>query len=265
MAEAGVTLPPLRKFRPPLRRALRGAGEDLLPGAANPLIAEILDSVGGRRLVLSYDAFLATHLDAFSERTIYPEAAMRCVRLRDLFPGHDVSFLMGIRNPATLIPELFEASTAEDFASFVSAFDLGSLRWSDTIEAIRGACPDVPLTSWCHEDLPMIWPDALRAMAGLALDEMTELEGDFAILHQVMQQKGLARLKEYLRDNPPEHPASRRRIVSAFLDKYAEPEAIAPEIDLPGWTADLIAGLSAGYEADVARIMRRDDVRFLTP
>jgi hypothetical protein len=36
-------------------------------------------------------------------------------------------------------------------------------------------------------------------------------------------------------------------------------------IDLPGWTPDLIAELTAGYDEDVARISALPGVRFLLP
>ncbi|CUH39691.1 hypothetical protein JSE7799_02419 [Jannaschia seosinensis] len=263
--EAGFTIPAPRRFRPALRHALQEDGDDLLPGASNSLVAELLEGVEGRRLILSYEGFLAARRTAFSQATIYPEAAVRCARLRDLFPGHEVSFLMGIRNPATLIPAVFEASSEEDFVTFIAGLDLSALAWSDTVGAIRETCPDVPLTLWCNEDLPLIWPELLRATAGLPLRGPERLEGEFAILERIMTPEGLTQLRDHLRVNPPKRPIARRRIVSDFLAEHADSAEIAPEIDQPGWGAEVIAGLSENYEADVARLTTRGDISFLAP
>ncbi|NHX22099.1 hypothetical protein, partial [Escherichia coli] len=86
--------------------------------------------------------------------------------LRDVFPGHEVRFYLALRNPATFIPALFEASSATEFPAFIAGQDLASMLWSGPVSRIREACPDVPLTLWCNEDLPLLWPDVLGAIAG---------------------------------------------------------------------------------------------------
>ena len=262
MAERSLAIPPHRTFRPALRRALRAVGEDPLAEAAASHVS-FLDEIEERRVILSYEAFLAANDDVLLGSAIYPEAGIRCGRLQDLFGGHDVSFLMALRNPATFIPALYEASSEETFATFLAGSDLAGLRWSHTVAAIRKACPNVPMTLWCNEDLPLIWPDVLCAVAGVAPGSVPALDGSDAVLHRVMTPEGLARLKNYLVGRPPDGPASRRRIVSAFLAKYADEAAVAPEIALEGWTEDVIAGLSAIYESDVARIAARADLRFI--
>ena len=41
-------------------------------------------------------------------------------------------------------------------------------------------------------------------------------------------------------ENPPQSEIQRRRILGAFLDRYAIDTEIEEELDLPGWTPDLI-------------------------
>ena len=77
--------------------------------------------------------------------------------------------------------------------AFVAGQDVGAMRWSEPLAAIRAACPDVPLTVWCNEDLPLVWPDVLRAVAGVG----TELAGEDAILRQIMSPAGFARLEGF--------------------------------------------------------------------
>jgi hypothetical protein len=57
----------------------------------------------------------------------------------------------------------------------------------------------------------------------------------------------------------------RRRIVGAFLDRYALDDEIEEELDLPGWTPDLVEDMSATYEDDMAEITRIPGVTLLTP
>ncbi len=57
--------------------------------------------------------------------------------------------------------------------------------------------------------------------------------------------------------------AQRRRIVTAFLEKFGRPEALATEIALPGWTEEVVGRLTRSYLADVERIAQMPGVRLL--
>jgi hypothetical protein len=56
-----------------------------------------------------------------------------------------------------------------------------------------------------------------------------------------------------------------RKIVSAFLDKFALPDRIATEVEMPGWTEATVAELTRLYEEDVYRITHMPGVDFITP
>jgi hypothetical protein len=257
----GVAVPPPGKSRPALRKALQRQGKDMLGGSNPGLMRELTEGTEPTRIALSYEGFLGTYATVLSGNVMYPEAASRAGLLRDLFPGHQVHFFLGIRNPATFIPALFEASTVDDFDRFLAGHDLSAMTWSRVVRQLRDGLPDVPLTVWCNEDLPLIWPDILRAVTGRDMPH----RGDRVILEEIMSQSGFLRLEGYLRDNPPASLSTWRRIVTAFLKKYARPEKIEEEIDLPGWTEDVIASLSIQYDEDVARLAGMGDVTFLRP
>ena len=57
-----------------------------------------------------------------------------------------------------------------------------------------------------------------------------------------------------------EHPVmsemQKRRVMAAFLDKFALDEALEEEIDIPGWTADLVDEITELYEEDVFEMQR---------
>ena len=56
----------------------------------------------------------------------------------------------------------------------------------------------------------------------------------------------------------------RRRIVAAFLGKFAIDEALEEEIDLPGWTDETVEELTRRYDEDLLDIARIPGVRVIT-
>lgn len=57
----------------------------------------------------------------------------------------------------------------------------------------------------------------------------------------------------------------RRRIVTAFLEKFGRPEQLSTEIKAPGWTDDLVGQLSEAYLADIGRIADMPGVTLIEP
>ncbi len=141
--------------------------------------------------------------------------------------------------------------------------DPRSVRWSDVIADIVSANPGCPMVVWCNEDTPLIWPEVMR--------EVTEhppelrLKGGFDILGQIMESEGMKRLRAYLGTHPPQNEMQRRRILAAFLDKYAKPDEIEETIDVPGWTEELVEEMTADYEDDLLRIQALPGVSFIAP
>ena len=260
---AGIAVPPAGRARPAIRRAAQSArGAALSLEAQDALLSEILGGEGRpRRMLLSYEAFLGVYAKVLGGDRMYADAGQRATLLQGLFPEHRVSFFLGMRNPATLIPALYEASTVESFAAFVEGQDLQAMRWSDPVRAIRAACPDSPLTVWCNEDLPLVWPDVLETISGLG----AALDGEDAVLERVMTAQGIERLRAYLKDKPPLPRPMWRKVATAFLGKFADPDVTEPAIDQPGWTEGIIATLTAVYEDDMGRIADMPGVVFLRP
>jgi hypothetical protein len=59
--------------------------------------------------------------------------------------------------------------------------------------------------------------------------------------------------------------SQRRRIVTAFLEKFGRSDQLDYEIDLPGWTEELVGRLTEAYLEDVERIVRMPGVSFIEP
>ena len=268
LADQGIIVPGPARYRNLLRDtaiALKGQSASLDTQAL--VLEQIMDEDHAERLVLSWESFLS-FAPWVLKGTLYPAAAERIRAFSQVFPEIQAEFFLAIRNPATFLPALFEKQKSDKtrgktYAGFMEGVDLFNLRWSDVIEGVLAENPDVPLTIWCDEDTPLIWPEVLQAIT--RHDHSITLEGSDELLAQIMSAEGMTRLRAYLLAHPPTSAEVRRKVVSAFLDKFAVPEKINMEFELPGWTEDTVAALTRTYDADVARIMAMSDVRFISP
>lgn len=264
LAEAGVAVPGPSRYRDLIREALlelRGkpASEDM----QRDILAEILDADTADRLVLSNRSFLSAPTRVLAQHMLYPQAGEKCAWLANVFADHSCEFHLALRNPATFMPALFNRTKETDFNSFIAGVDPSALRWSDMVRRIRGACPDAKLTVWCNEDTPLIWPEVLKGLTGM--DKADNLRGSYDFLASLMPASGMTRLRRYLDTHPPKSELQRRRVVAAFLDKFALTEELEEELDVPGWTVELVDELSDRYDEDCYRIEAMEDVTFIAP
>jgi len=258
----GIAVPGPSRYRRLLRDAVQAlARAEPAPGARDVLLDSILEHDGVSRLLLSHENLFGVPKLAVSGGQLYPQAEQRIADLMRLFPGDGLSLHLGIRNPATFLPALFAQSPQEEFLAFLDGTDPSLLRWSELIDRLRAAHPDLPMTIWCNEDTPMIWGSVMRAMAGL--EEGTKITGSFDILSEIMSREGMQRFRAYLHSHPVMTEPQKRRVIGAFLDKFALADEIEEELDLPGWDEAYVEMLTQHYEADVAEIEAMADVRFI--
>lgn len=259
LAEEGVSVPPGGRARPAIRKAVAATQGDAPEAARAALIEGLLGDADADRIVLSYEGFLGSYARVLEGGRLYAQAGARATLLARLFEGHDTALFLAIRNPATFVPAVFEASSLTDFAAFADASAPDRLRWAPVVSDIAAA--GVPVTVWCDEDIPLLWPEILHAVAGTR----TPLAGEMAILREVMTEAGFDRLRTYLRDNPPPSPAHWRRVATAFLAKYVLEDELVVELRQPGWTEEVVEGLSRAYEAELPEIAAMPGVTFLRP
>lgn len=263
LAERGVVVPYPARYRRLVRETIHTLqGAPASPDMQEALLDAITEHDRVDRLVLSSDNLLAAAHRALGPGGFYPMAAEKTRWFRMLFPDARCSFHLAIRNPAAFLPALFGRLRDTSYDSFIAGTDPLVLRWSECIGRIRAANPDAGVVVWCDEDTALIWPEVMRALAGVAAD--MPLEGETLRLSGLMNRHGLDRLRDYLADHPPPTVEHRRRIVAAFLDKYALDEALEEDADLPGWTHDYVEALTDAYEDDVAEIATMDGVTLLS-
>ena len=264
LAEQGIDVPRPGQYRPVISEAVKNLQAD----PPNPqLQATLVDAIAMQenpaRMILSSQTFLGAAPNALIDGVLYPRATVKSQLLPKLFPEAECEFAFAIRNPATFLPALCARQSERSFEEMMAGADPRRLLWSDLVRRLREASPEVPLTIWCDEDTPVIWPEVLRAVAGLPADS-PPLDGGNDRLRDLMSEAGLEKLSSYLETNPPPTPELRRRIVAAFLDKFALEDAMELELDLPGWTDDLVEELTDIYEEDAGEIAKMEGVTFLS-
>lgn len=264
LSKQGIKVPGPGKYRRLLRETLEALdGNPPVAEAREILLDAILDDEQCNRLVLSHAQFMCVHRRVFEGGALYRLAETKLRSLASLFPEDEIDIFMGIRNPATFIPAVFHESPADDFARFMHGVAPETVRWSDLIAQIKTVLPKANLTVWCNEDTPLIWAQLIREISGV--DPLTKITGGFDLLSTIISPEGMRRFVTYIKAHPPQTEVQKRRIIAAFLEKYALDDQIEDEIDLPGWTDETVETLSALYEDDIDRIERMTGVDFITP
>lgn len=260
----GVALPPPSSYRRQIRELLNvDKGSLPSPGARDKIIAAMLGDAKPDRIVLSNSNFFAVPRAAIREDRLYPQAEERLSYFAELMQPDQLEILLAIRDPATFLPAIVNGSPVETIEEATDGSVPMSLRWSELILRIREALPHVPVTVWCNEDTPLIWEEVMREMAGL--DPIACLDGGNDLLRDIMSPEGLARFDAYLASHPGLTEVQKRRVIAAFLDKFALEDELEEELDLPGWTEDLVEALTEAYDEDVFQIERIPGVTLVTP
>ncbi len=264
LARFGTNVPPPPSYRKLLRDILQHAQDAGLAGDARDVVIDAISTEDVTdRLVLSNQGFFGTPKMAVGGPILYPAADMRLSLFRQIFAGDEIELFLGLRNPAMFLPALLRGTPYTSVARLLNDNDPADMRWSELIARIRTAHPDMPITVWCNEDTPLIWSQIVREMAGI--DATVPIAGEFALLSEIMTKPGLQRFHAYLQAHPNMTEVQKRRVIAAFLDKFADEEAIEEELDTPGWTDEIVARLSDLYDEDLYEIQRIDGVQMITP
>lgn len=260
----GVAVPGPGKYRTLLKETMAALQEaPPSPDARDILLDLILDDENADRVILSHMFLFGAPRASVRNGMIYEAAPERMGLLAALFPHDEIELFLALRNPATFLPALFDKAPQDDMNSFLRGADPFDIKWSDTLTAIRSAAPTVKITAWCFEDMPLIWAQIIREMAGLEHGE--KIIGGFDLLSEIMSQEGMQRFRAYLKSHPTMTEMQKRRVISAFLDKFAIEDAIEEELNAPGWSEADIDGLTDLYEEDMHAVARIPGVTFIAP
>lgn len=262
-ADKGIHIPGPGRYRNLLRETIQGLkGAEPEPGTRDVLLSAIMQRDDAERLVLSNPLFICVVKRIFENQLFYHLIDEKVAGMRKLFPEDDIEYFMGLRNQATFIPAVFGEQSDMDFPEFMRNTDPAHMRWTNVIERIQRADPKAKVTVWADEDTPLFWAQLIRAIAGV--DPMTRIKGGFDQLQEILTPEGMNSFVDYLRQKPPQTEAQKRRIIGAFLERFAQPEKVEYEITVPGWGQGLVDQLTANYYDDLEKIARMPNVQLIT-
>lgn len=263
LEENGILLRRPKAFRPQIAKLIQQlGGADASEEEQKALLFAIVRDQPISRLILSDAAFMGDAGAMLENDGFFGDIGPRIRHLRQVFPQAPGEIFLCIRNPALLVPEAFKAYKGGDYDDFVGNADLLALRWSEVIDRIQMANPSCPITVWCHEDTPIIWPKVLSKVTDIKTP--VRFAGELDVICSIMSEAGGARLKAYLEARPQFSEKQRRSIAAIFLEKFVLEDALEEEIDLPALTDDVVDQMSDAYDDDISVIEEMPGVTFLS-
>ena len=263
-ARRGVSVPGPGRYRRLIRETLDAMVEgEPAPDARDVLLDAILDRETANRLILSNAHFFGAPRVAVRQGILYPKATERLSAMAQLFPDDEIEIFMALRNPASFLPAVFGRSPKEHMTDFLGGVPPTDIRWSEFLENVQVAIPGAKITVWCNEDAPLIWAQIIREMGALPADR--KIVGGFDLLSTIISAEGMQHFRAYLKTHPVMSELQKRRVIAAFLEKFALEEEIEEELDLPGWTDELVEDMTAIYDQDVFRLQKTPGIRVILP
>lgn len=225
------------------------------------MLDAVLHSDAPDRAIFSTPTFMGAPGRVVGQTGLYPQMGARAAALANLFPDHKAEFFLAIRNPAMLIAEVLPIFTGGGYHVLMQGRHPLDLRWRNPIQALLRAVPGRRVVIWCHEDVPLIWPEIARLVGNIPSD--APLMGGTMYLEEILGEAGMTRLKEALSVQDQLTVAQRRAISSDMIQNHALPAALEQVIDLPGWTQEVVDQVTDQYHKDVAEIAVLPGVEFV--
>lgn len=233
------------------------------PEMESTIMDAVLETDEPRRAIFSTPTFFGKPEQAFSPNGLYDRAAATMVALANLFPSAEIEFFIALKNPATLIPFAINRGEGITYEQVMQGIQPEKLRWAPTLRQIIAALPGHRIVVWCNEDTSLIWPEVIRRIATMPAD--VPLKAGLQVLGDILRPEGIQMIREAMENEPRLTIENRRRIFSEALEKYALPEQMETQVDLPGWDQALVDRITAAYDKDVAEIAALTGIEFITP
>lgn len=259
-------MPDPRNYRVILRETMNKLRQKAPSQEARDILIDIFldgedDTV--ETLFLSNAFFFGIPREAVGNDQFYPKALTNLSKFLSLFGAENVLLCYAIRNPATFLPNLFEASNVQDFSGILNGSNPGALRWSELALRFRRAFPELPILMWCNEDTPFLWPEILRLMTNV--DTSVAMSGEYDLFKDIMPELAYKKFLEYIKAHPKIGVRQKRQVMVAFAEKFALSDVLIEELNAPNWTEELVARMTEFYDKDVELLKTLPKAQILLP
>lgn len=237
-------------------------------GRATPEMVHIMqdaifETEAPERAIFSTPTFMGAPGRTVSREGLYAQIGTRAAAIANLFPETKSEFFVAIRNPATLIADVLKIFTGGGYHVLMQGRHPLDLRWNEAIRRLVNAVQGRRVVIWCHEDVPLIWPEIIRMIAAMPPD--APLQDGLNYLNELLTEEGRTQLLQAIAARDRLNVAQRREITSDMLARFAAPNALDQTIDLPGWTQEMVDQITRNYRSDIAEIAVLPGVEFILP
>ncbi len=247
-----------------LRKLLRNADVNDVVEDTRHLILDVADIKSDtQRIFLSNPAILGTYRDFEHEGMLFPNVTKYLSILKTVFKDDDLEICFAMRNPATLLSSVLQATRQQNISDLIGNSDPTKLLWSEMIKRIRAFMPDLPITVWYNEDSPLIWRSLLQHLLRLPAD--ADVKNAFQPVASLLSAEDLARFQVYIKKHPGMTLSQERRVIATFIDKFVSKDALEESVEIEGWSQELVDNITRVYEADQKAIAGIPNVTLILP
>ncbi|MDO6668698.1 hypothetical protein Q4511_07160 [Paracoccus sp. 1_MG-2023] len=239
------------------------AGGSSTPEMEQIMLDAMLDGDNPQRVIMSTATFMGAYGRVVGREGLYPQIGRRAAALTRLFPSARTEFFVAIRNPATLLSDVLPLFAGGDYTELMQGNQPQTLRWRDAIQRLVASVQGRRIVIWCHEDVPLIWPEIIRLVAGAGPD--VTLTGGSSYIHELLTDDGVAKLRDAMSSQDRLSVSRRRELFAEAIAADAQEDALDQSVDLPGWTQEVVDQVTETYRADVAEIAVLPGVEFILP
>ena len=259
----GASIPKHRRYRQLVQPVLDSLWTEPPTPTLHEQFRQAVPAVPGvKRTMVTDEEILGGVTKIIRDDRFYPLAGKRLAYLDQILDDIQIEVFLGIVNPGVFIPKVLNSLTEKRRLSAIESTDFSSLSWLSFVEDIRAKAPNVNVTLWSNEDTPLIWGDILRAMGDLQDD--VPLKDEYSLLTSLLSPTGQREVTSLTQQDPAPTKEALRNDLSFLLNDFADPDQIEEEIDLPGWTDELLNAFTELYEQDINKIREMPDVKFLS-
>jgi hypothetical protein len=87
----------------------------------------------------------------------------------------------------------------------------------------------------------------------------------YAIFAQILTREGFERFKGNMQNHPDMNPIQRRKVMYAFAEKFARPDAVIQDLNDTPWDQPTVDRMTENYDADVDFISKMAGVTLIEP
>lgn len=255
----GISIPAPDIYRPIFGDKVRGQdGGQFTPMEITDLSAKM--GLEKDLVILSFNDFLCVPNNIFEGGVVYKHIVDRISYLKAAFPNREIKLFFSAASPAAIMCALINENSLNPHLQQVAT----TIRplWMDMVEKVKTHHPEINSVIWATEDTPATWPVVLRTI--LDRPEPFNVPGSLSMAAALLDDVKKELFQRRLDAHAPKSEKDLVMLINEFIKEHADPELLSFEVDIPGWTQDIIDDFELLYQQDIDFCADIDGTRVIT-